>query len=390
MLINKSVPINLKNNITYKIGKCCNNKGIVFKNFDDQIKKCKSQIDDLENIHDWDKAKKFLNPYELIHITSNSQRKHSIAEYNPISRSFFKMIEMIYEFNLCSNQNPINVSNLAEGPGGFMEAILYYRQNSKDVIKGITLKSNKKTVPNWEKVSYIFTKYKNIDTYYGNLYYIKTINKYKKTFNNKKVELITADAGFDYSQNFNSQEVLSHRIIFSEIIAALLLQKKDGTFICKIFDTFHILTLKFIYLIYCFYDEVYLYKPNTSRKANSEKYIIAKKFKGVDPDILENLVNIHKDWQLKINNDETIIDFINLKLPNEFIRIMSDYNELFIENQMKYIDNTLELTKTYDQNLINSLVNDQISRAVNWCNYYDININNNSKYLKYYYNVKDI
>ena len=300
------------------------------------------------------------------------------------------MIEMIYEFNLCSNPDPINVSNLAEGPGGFMEAILYYRQNDKDVIKGITLKSNKKTVPNWQKVSYIFKKYKNIDTYYGNLYYIKTINKYMKTFNNNKVELITADAGFDYSQNFNSQEVLSHRIIFSEIIAALLLQKIGGTFICKIFDTFHILTLKFIYIIYCLYDEVYLYKPNTSRKANSEKYIIAKNFKGIDSDILENLVNIHKNWELVTNEEETIVDFINLNLPNEFVRLMSDYNKIYIENQMKYINNTLELTKTFNKNLINSLVNDQITRAINWCNYYDININNNSKYLKYYYNVNDI
>ena len=386
MLINKSVPINLKNNITYKVGKCCNN-GIVFKKFDNLIKKCKSQIDDLENINDWDKAKKFLNPYELIHITSNYQRKNSIAEYNPISRSFFKMIEMIYEFNLCSSNKKMYISNLAEGPGGFMEAILYYRQNSNDVIGGITLKSNKNTVPNWEKVSYIFNKYKNIDTFYGNLYYINTIKKYIKTFNNNKVDLITADAGFDYSQNFNSQEVLSHRIIFSEIITALLLQKKGGTFICKIFDTFHILTLKFIYLIYCFYNEVYLYKPNTSRKANSEKYIVAKKFKGVDKKILDNLINIHKDWDKKVNKDDTIIDFNNIKLPNEFIRIMSDYNNDFIKNQMKYINNTLELSKTFNKNLMNSLINDQITKAVNWCNHYDININNNSKYLKYYYSV---
>ena len=32
----------------------------------------------------------------------------------------------------------------------------------------------------------------------------------------------------------------------------------------------------------CFYEEIYLNKPLTSRPANSEKYIVAKNFKGID------------------------------------------------------------------------------------------------------------
>lgn len=390
MLINKNIPINLDSNIGYKVGTYSTDKGILFKQYDQKIKKCKSQIDDLEDVQDWDKAKKYLNPYELIHLTSNSQRKNSIASYNPISRSFFKMIEIINKFNLCSNDEPMVISNLAEGPGGFMEAILFHRNNETDIVNGITLKSNKKTVPNWNKVSNIFNKHKNTKTFYGNLYFLKTIMNYANTFNNKKVDLVTADAGFDYSKDFNSQEVISHRIIFSEILASLIIQKRGGTLICKIFDTFHLLTLKLIYIVYCLYDNVYIYKPQTSRKANSEKYIVAKGFKGIDSKILKNLCNIHNDWDNISKLDKTILDFTNINIPNEFVRFMSNYNNEFINCQMKYINQTLELVKTFDKNIIDKLVKEQTDKAINWCEDNNIELNNNSKYLNFYYNIKVI
>ena len=51
---------------------------------------------------------------------------------------------------------------------------------------------------------------------------------------------------------------------------------------CKIFDTFMIPTVKLLFFLGCFYEEIYLNKPLTSRPANSEKYIVAKNFKGID------------------------------------------------------------------------------------------------------------
>ena len=37
-----------------------------------------------------------------------------------------------------------------------------------------------------------------------------------------------------------------------------------------------------LYLLNQLYEEVYIYKPKTSRTANSEKYFIAKGFKGIN------------------------------------------------------------------------------------------------------------
>ena len=39
--------------------------------------------------------------------------------------------------------------------------------------------------------------------------------------NNELATLITADGGFDYSKNFNKQEISSFKIIFCEIVTAI-------------------------------------------------------------------------------------------------------------------------------------------------------------------------
>ena len=46
----------------------------------------------------WDIVKKITNPYEMIYLTNKQHKKYSISQYEPISRSYFKMIEMMYIF----------------------------------------------------------------------------------------------------------------------------------------------------------------------------------------------------------------------------------------------------------------------------------------------------
>ena len=60
------------------------------------------------------------------------------------------------------------------------------------------------------------------------------------------------------------------------------MQKQGGHFILKVFDIFHQSSVELIYLLSCFYERVYIIKPHTSRHANSEKYIVCKKFKFSD------------------------------------------------------------------------------------------------------------
>ena len=66
----------------------------------------KEKIDEIENSENWDKMKKIGNPYELIYTTYNKKRKNdSISLYIPISRSYFKLWEIFYNFDLFKHFN---------------------------------------------------------------------------------------------------------------------------------------------------------------------------------------------------------------------------------------------------------------------------------------------
>ena len=42
--------------------------------------------------------------------------------------------------------------HLAEGPGGFIEAMIYMRNNRSDLHYGMTLLSEKRNIPKWNKI----------------------------------------------------------------------------------------------------------------------------------------------------------------------------------------------------------------------------------------------
>ena len=90
----------------------------------------KTKIDGKDNL--WDRYKKYTNPYEHIH-TVVPGCKTSVCKIKPVSRSFFKMIEIMKTMRLIDDkENNIKSFHLAEGPGGFIEAIAMTRNNEND------------------------------------------------------------------------------------------------------------------------------------------------------------------------------------------------------------------------------------------------------------------
>ena len=70
-----------------------------------KLNRAKNKINEI-NSFKWEDIKKLTNPYEFIHSfnntnptnSNNSTNPTNIALIKPLSRSFFKMIEIIYEF----------------------------------------------------------------------------------------------------------------------------------------------------------------------------------------------------------------------------------------------------------------------------------------------------
>ena len=369
-------------------------KNILFKKFYKIVSLEKERIDKLENTESWDKMKKIGNPYELIYTTYNKKRKNdSISQYIPISRSYFKMWEIFHTFDLFKHFNPENkfiFSHLAEGPGGFMEASYNYRsnilkkKNIDDVYYGITLKPTNDYIPDWNKIKKIFNNQNNVKIEYGNLYFINDVNNYVSTFTNKKANLVTADGGFDYSNNFNGQEINSCQIIYSECAIALNVLKMNGCFVCKVFDLFSITMVQILYILSCSFEQVFIYKPETSRPANSEKYLVCLYYKDNLSSLnKKHLLNIIEKWQNITSNNDTSILFENIKVDNLFIQRLNEYNEKYMEMQMFYLNNTLKLAQNkIEKELYYEIIQNQVNTAIDWCNKYGIEINKNSIYYK--------
>ena len=338
------------------------------------LNKVKARIDKYSL--EWDTFKKITNNYEYIH-TSLPNSKFSISKVKPLSRAFYKLIEICNIFGLLEKYNNTNITtfHLAEGPGGFIEAIDFIRKNTYDNYFGITLLDDiNDNVPGWKK-SGLFLKRNNhikiergVDGK-GDLYNPENYRHYRSMFKNK-VDFITADGGFDFSVDFNNQENMAVRLIFTEIIYAITMQKKGGSFVIKMFDTFLKSSFDIIYLLCTMYENVSICKPCTSRTANSERYIVCSEFKY---DHIEHLYNKFYTL-LKVLNDTSlktsyIKSIFNIKYPYKFKQTIEEINSIIGGQQIENIQTTVRFIENKERKCekIRQKKDNNIQKCISWC-----------------------
>ena len=336
------------------------------------VTKYKNKITKFHDNKSWDKYKKISNEYEPIFTSPHSS--NSISNYIPVSRSFFKLWEILHDFHDFFNVAPrAKCLFLAEGPGGFAEALIKYRNCIKDEYIGMTLKSfNDKNIPDWKLNKEVMKRVKVTfgadDT--GNLYNIDNILHIGFHQGLNSFDYITADGGFDFSADFNNQEELSTRLIFSEIFAAVTLQKEGGVFILKIFDMFNHQTLKIMHILKRFYNDMYIIKPLTSRPANSEKYVMCTGF-AFDKVLWERMRDIMQNY-----------DSVNAYLTEEiewnvdFLQQLVSFNVHYIIKQVFYIERTIQYINKFeccnDQRELYEIINEHNEKSKKWCIKYKI------------------
>jgi 23S rRNA U2552 (ribose-2'-O)-methylase RlmE/FtsJ len=317
----------------------------------------------------WEKSKKQHNEYEYIY--TSSKRDRNVCSVNPVSRSYFKIYEMIHDFHLIKPD--IFCACLAEGPGGFIHCLndLSYRQeNSIHRCYGITLYSSDRKIPYWNQL--IIKNKKNILSYgedkTGDLYKLNNAKHFIQQVGDNLCHLVTADGGFDYSEDYNLQEISSYKLLYSEIYVALHIQSQTGNFVLKVFDLFNYQTIQLIYILYTCFSIVEFYKPLTSRLSNSEKYVICSGFIGCSDEFKELLTNYYGKCEE-----------LFLKIPDTFLQEMSEYNQLFTQSQIKKIQ---EILLSCQNDKIQLPMEGQINNAKRWCETYNLPIYKQCIYLR--------
>ena len=368
----------------------------------------------------WNFAKKIINPYELVYTYKKNNIPKSLSMHVPLSRSYFKMIEIIHflvkldeddyvwedrcarsfenESEIQKNggsqsrhhidltqKSPICTFHLAEGPGGFIEAIVNMRNNPSDKYYGMTIMDDVENckiyslpkveekganVPGWKKTESFLRSHPNILLEYGvdgtgNILSIENFMYCRNKYGGS-MDFITADGGFDFSIDFNNQEMNMASLLFAQICYAFCLQKQGGCFILKIFDCFMDHTVDILYILSSFYEKVYITKPQTSRYANSEKYIVCKNFLFEnDNDIFPYLKNAFQKMSLGLDSAELfsqsqkidtrtntrtnthikshIYRFLKIPVSLHYIYRLEEYNSIFGQQQIENIYQTIIL-----------------------------------------------
>lgn len=345
--------------------------------------------------HEWDIYKKHTNPYEYIH-TIIPQKKRCISKFKPLSRSFFKMVEIVSYFKLgIDSPSALSTFHLAEGPGGFIEAMTILRKRNDDKYVGMTILSDDTdpNIPAWKKSTQFLRENRNVyvETGADKTGNILSVENFEYCYEKYKssMDIITADGGFDFSVDFNNQESNIAKLLFGQVLYAISMQKHHGSFILKIFDSFMQHSIDILAILASFYEQVYITKPKTSRYANSEKYVVCRGFLYSSVhDIFPFLLNAFKkciyestpsspvDGLQSLQKPLFDSRFINIQIPGFFITKLEEYNAIFGQQQIENIHYTLSLIDNkYKNDKIDNLTKMNVQKCINWCMKHDIPYN---------------
>jgi 23S rRNA U2552 (ribose-2'-O)-methylase RlmE/FtsJ len=350
----------------------------------EQIKECGEDA--------WDAVKKYTNPFEFIHTAIPNSKFYTVSKMRPLSRSFYKMIEMHATFfDPLHDPAEMTSFHLAEGPGGFIEAMIHIRSKhatthrTNDVHYGMTLLQADACCPGWKKSRGFLELHRDrvcIETGAdgtGNI--ISAANfqhcaaKYQNTCN-----LITADGGFDFSCDFNNQETMVLRLLIAELGFALALQKQGGHFILKLFDTFTKPTIDVIYVLCNFYKTVFVSKPCTSRHANSERYLVCKHFKPASTqDLMPQLHALFGELE-HLPANATITSLLPFEHDLHYLNRLEECNAIIGQQQMETINSTINLilNKCHAEKL-EMMKRFNLVKCMSWCDKHGIPYNNTNQ-----------
>lgn len=315
----------------------------------------KNAIEAFENQDEWELRKKITNPYEYIFaVSSDSNSLPGILQhtrtFSPLSRSFFKMIEMLHvsKFFETIQSTSIQSSHICEGPGGFIQAFLYLSSKYKRKVSAayaMTLRPTQPFIPGWRRSIHYLREHPEIVLEYGkdntgNILNLENQKQYISKSSHKSL-LFTADGGFDFSNDYSNQEITAFPLIVASFRMGIQSLAKGGFMIIKVFDVFSEATKQLLLGTGMCFESFTIYKPATSRPCNSERYFIGRGFLGL-PSVVA--------WA---NHLETLFRRVNASPTS----VSSLFNTPFTQSLYTLFDTQIQNQAEHQIRSINSILN---------------------------------
>ena len=346
----------------------------------------KQIIENLDTKNQWEYLKRTSNPYELVYSQSQDMRiPKSICSLRPLSRSFFKMIEILNVMDFFKrhrhqkNKHTIQSSHLCEGPGGFIEALVHLSEKNNFTLENawtMTLKPTKANIPGWKRAYSFLRNYQMVHIEYGEddtgdiLVPINQSSFLERT--RSKCDIFTADGGFDFSEHYGNQEEEVFPLLVSSALIGLQTLAKGGDFVLKVFDTELNATRDLLAILAFCFDHWTLYKPSLSRPCNAEKYFLGRRCRFVPAWIINTLSGI-RDFYTKNSSTGKRVTHIFNDIPESVKNDIQTLKNEYVEQQIDALK--YAITHEDDWNKNSTIIWNEIhDNSLQWCRQFQMPI----------------
>uniref|UniRef100_A0A8C2HB36 Cap-specific mRNA (nucleoside-2'-O-)-methyltransferase 1 n=1 Tax=Cyprinus carpio TaxID=7962 RepID=A0A8C2HB36_CYPCA len=309
--------------------------------------RCKTVFDDLEG-EEMRRARTRSNPYETIrgafflnraamkmanmdHVFDYMFTNPKDSQGRPQTRD--KDGELLYFGDVCA------------GPGGFSEYVLWRRRwHAKGF--GMTLKGSN----DFKLEDFYAAPSELFEAYYGeggidgdgDITRPENITAFRNfvldSTEGRGLHFLMADGGFSVEGQENIQEILSKQLLLCQFLTAMSVVRPGGHFVCKTFDLFTPFSVGLIYLLYLCFERVSLFKPVTSRPANSERYVVCKSLKPGTDAVREYMFTINLKLNQFRHSERDVTEVVPLDIikgDTDFFQFMINSNESHCAVQIK-------------------------------------------------------
>lgn len=223
--------------------------------------------------------------------------------------------------------------------GGFSEYVLWKKGwHAKGF--GFTLKCEN----DFKLEKFLAGTPETFDTYYGckddgNIFdpeNIESLTEHVLSQTMSGVHFMMSDGGFSVEGQENVQEILSKQLYLCQCLTALSIVRVNGHFVTKLFDLFTPFSVGLVYLMYKCFKQVCIVKPNTSRPANSERYLVCKWKKPNTDSIRGYMFEVNQYLFDNANTDDDVVELVPLDVMRDddiFFNYICDSNNAIGHNQ---------------------------------------------------------
>ncbi|KAG9347247.1 hypothetical protein JZ751_004814 [Albula glossodonta] len=307
----------------------------------DWFPECTTEMPDAEELRDWmtigTTVFDDLEGEEMRRARTRSNPYETIRGAFFLNRAAMKMANIDHVFD-CMFTNPrdsqgkpltreregelLYFGDVCAGPGGFSEYVLWRRRwHAKGF--GMTLRG-----PNDFKLEDFYAAPSELfEPYYGeggidgdgDITRPENISAFRnfvlESTERRGLHFLMADGGFSVEGQENIQEILSKQLLLCQFLTAL-----------STFDLFTPFSVGLVYLLYLCFDRVSLFKPVTSRPANSERYVVCRGLKPGSDAVREYLFTVN----LKLNQLRNTDMDVNEVVPLDIIKGDTDFFQYMI------------------------------------------------------------